>query len=265
MASSRSEIFADMRKHILYDKRRITKAQLEELAEEARKKSRQRILDVLKSVDDRVPLIAEFKPASPSRIYRFYYDPLKAVAMMIEGGAAAISVLTEPVYYRGSLYYLYTISNNFEVPTLRKDLILEEFQVYEAAAAGASSYLLIVDQFEKARDLEDLIQLGRSFGMEPLVEVNTLDDTKIVGKTSARLVGINNGEGEARDLSKTEKLSKELSVDFLISESGIRNAEDVRFVMQYADGVLVGTAISEAQNPKAKVEELCMAKMREKT
>jgi indole-3-glycerol phosphate synthase len=255
---SRAEIFADMRRHIEYDRRRKDKKQLEELAEEARKFRRFQIIDSLKAVKDRVPLVAEFKPASPGKIFHFYYDLRKAVFQMIEGGAAAISVLTEPVYYRGSLHYLYEASRSFGVSTLRKDLILEEFQIYETAAAGASSYLLIVDQFERDSDLEDLIQLGRSFGMEPLVEVNSFEDARRVSRTSARLIGINNGEGADRDLNRTKTLSKELNADFLISESGIRDADDVRFVMQYADGILVGTAISEARDIRAKVEELCL-------
>jgi len=256
---SRSEIFADMRKHIEYDKKRIDRRQLEELAEEARKRlNRPRILDALKAVKDRVPLIAEFKPASPERIFRFYYDMGAAISQMIEGGATAISILTEPVYYRGSLYYLYEASKRFEVPILRKDLILEEFQIYETAAAGASSCLLIVDQFESEKGLEDLIQLGRSFGMEPLIEVNTIEDVKRVSKTSAKLIGINNGEGAQRDLNKTRLLAREVNAEFLVSESGIRNAEDVKFVIQYADGILVGTAISEAEDIRAKVEELCL-------
>jgi indole-3-glycerol phosphate synthase len=256
---SRAKIFADMRRYIEYDEKRIDERQLEQLAEEARKKlKRSRILDVLKAVRDRVPLIAEFKPASPEKIFRFYYDLDEAISEMVEGGAAAISILTEPVYYRGSLYYLYEASKKFEVPLLRKDLILKEFQVYEAAAAGASSYLLIVDQFESEKRLEDLIQLGRSFDMEPLVEVNSIEDARRIGRTSAKLVGINNGEGARRDLNKTRLLAKEVSADFLVSESGIKNAEDVKFVIQYANGVLVGTAISEAEDIRAKVEELCL-------
>jgi indole-3-glycerol phosphate synthase len=255
----RAEIFADMRKHIEYDKGRIDKRQLEELAEEARKRgARPSILDALKAVKDRVPLIAEFKPASPAKIYRFYYNLAEVVSQMIEGGAAAISILTEPVYYRGSLHYLYEASKKFKAPILRKDLILEDFQIYETAAAGASSYLLIVDKFEDERRLEDFIQLGRSFGMEPLVEVNSIEDARRVARTSAKLVGINNGEGVERDLNRTRFLAKEVNADFLVSESGIKSAEDVRFVIQYADGVLVGTAISEAENIKAKVEELCL-------
>jgi len=256
---SRAEIFADMRKHIEYDKRRIDKRQLEELANEARKRvERLRILDILKAVKDKVPLIAEFKPASPARIFHFYYNLDEAVSQMVEGGASAISILTEPVYYRGSLHYLYEASRKFRLPILRKDLILEDFQIYETAATGASSYLLIVDQFEDVDRLEDLIQLGRSFGMEPLVEVNSIEDVRRLARTSARLVGINNGEGVERDLNKTRILAKELSADFLVSESGIQSVEDVKFVIQYADGVLIGTAISEAKDIKAKVEELCL-------
>ncbi len=263
MSNLKSEIFADMRKHIAYDKQRINLKQLEELAEETRKKKNPlKILEVLKSVNDKIPLIAEFKPASPRKIHHFYYEPLKAVSQMLKGGAVAISVLTEPVYYRGDLYYLFRVSKMFNVPTLRKDLILEEFQIYETVIAGASSYLLIVDQFGEHRRLEDLIQLGRSFGLEPLVEINTVKDAKIVGKTSAKLIGINNGEDEDRNLEKTKNLSVEVNADFLVSESGIRNVEDVNFVMKYADGILVGTAISEAKNIKVKVEELCKSTLR---
>jgi len=256
---SRAEIFADMKRHIEYDEKRIDKRQLEELAEEARKRlKRPNILHFLKSVRDRVPLIAEFKPASPEKIFRFHYDMDYAISQMIEGGASAISILTEPVYYRGSLYYLYEASKKFEVPILRKDLILREFQIYEAAAAGASSYLLIVDQFENEKMLEDLIHLGRSFEMEPLVEINSIEDARRVGRTSAKFIGINNGEGAQRDLNRTKVLAKEVSADFLVSESGIKDDEDVKFVIQYADGVLVGTAISEAKDIRAKVEELCL-------
>ncbi|MEM1569399.1 MAG: indole-3-glycerol-phosphate synthase [Candidatus Bathyarchaeia archaeon] len=260
MGSLRSKIFEDMRKHIAYDKQRVDVKRLEKLAEETvRNRKPPNILKTLKSVRDRVPLIAEFKPSSSTRIYHYYYEPVEAVSKMLEGGAAAISVLTEPIYYRGSLYYLFKVSKTFNVPTLRKDLILEEFQIYEAVAAGASSYLLIADQFKDAKRLEDLIQIGRSFGLEPLVEVNSVEDARVVGKTSAKFVGINNGEGVERNLRKTKDLSAEVSADFLVSESGIRNAEDVKFVMQYAHGILVGTAISEAKDIRAKVEELCRA------
>lgn len=259
MSSLRAEIFADMRRHIMYDKQRVSLKQLEQLAEEARRRGRLNILEALRSVRGRVPLIAEFKPASPKAIYRFHYDPREAVSQMVKGGASAISILTEPIYYRGCLHYLYEVSGMFNVPTLRKDLIIEEFQIYETAATGASSYLLIVDQFTNPKAIEDLIQLGRSLGLEPLVEVNTVEDVRIIGRTSARLIGINNGEGEERNLERTRNLSREISADFLISESGIRSVEDVRFVMEYADGVLVGTAISEAEDIKAKVEELCRA------
>lgn len=99
-----------------------------------RKLHRPSIIKALKSVNDRVPLIAEFKLASPKQIFHFYYDLKTAVHQMITGGAAVISILTEPVYYRGSLHYLYETSNSFKVPTLRKDLVLEDFQVYETAA-----------------------------------------------------------------------------------------------------------------------------------
>ncbi|MGB9718943.1 MAG: indole-3-glycerol-phosphate synthase [Thermoproteota archaeon] len=258
MSSLKRKIFADMRKHILYDKQRIDGRQLEELAEEARRRRRADILSTLKSVKDRVPLIAEFKPASPEKIYFFHRNPLKVVSEMLEGGACAISVLTEPIYYRGSLHYLYRISDTYNVPLLRKDLILEEFQVYEAAAAGASSYLLIVEQFKDPRRLEDMIQLGRSLGLEPLVEVNDARDVGMVNRTSAKLVGVNNGEGEGRNLERTRILSESLNVEFLVSESGIRSVEDVKFVMNYANGILVGTALSEAVDVKAKVRSLCM-------
>ena len=262
MSSQRKKIFDDMREHIAYDKHRIDKKKIEELAEEARKRRQVDILGALKAVKDKVPLIAEFKPASPKKIYFFHRDTLQAVSEMLEGGACAISVLTEPIYYRGSLDYLYRISNAFNIPLLRKDLILEEFQVYETAAAGASSYLLIVEQFEDHKRIEDLIQLGRSLGLEPLVEVNTAEDVKVVNRTSAKLIGINNGEGEERDLERTRILSKDVNAEFLVSESGIKNVKDVEFVMNYADGILVGTALSEADNIKAMVKSLCMLQNR---
>jgi indole-3-glycerol phosphate synthase len=115
-----------------------------------------------------------------------------------------------------------------------------------------------VEEFENRTRLEDLIQLGRSLGLEPLVEVNSTKDVEVVNRSSAKLVGINNGEGEERDLERTRILSKNLNAEFLISESGIKNVKDVEFVMNYADGILVGTALSEAKDIKAMVKSLCM-------
>jgi len=95
--------------------------------------------------------------------------------------------------------------------------------------------------------------------MEPLVEINTAKDAETISKTSARLIGINNGEGEDRNLKKTQILSEMVNAEFLVSESGIRCVDDVRFVMKYANGILVGTAISESSNVRGKVMELCLA------
>ncbi|MEM2195444.1 MAG: hypothetical protein QW803_13420, partial [Candidatus Methanomethylicia archaeon] len=90
------------------------------------------------------------------------------------------------------------------------------------------------------------------------VEISTARDAEIISRTSTRLVGINNGEGEDKDLKKTEILSEMVNAEFLVSESGIRCVNDVKFVMKYVDGILVGTAISEARDIRGKVMELCL-------
>jgi indole-3-glycerol phosphate synthase len=209
----------------------------------------------------RVNVIAEFKRASPSK------GEIRAGASVAEtarayerGGAAAMSVLTEEDYFRGSLRDLQEAKASTRLPVLRKDFIFEEYQVYESAAAGADALLLIV----AALDDEALARLLRlteeDLGMDALVEVHTATELERAVAVGAHIVGVNN-----RDL-RTFEVSLETSIELaglapaetlLVSESGLRGAGDVDRLRSYGfRAFLVGETLMRAENPETALRYL---------
>src|SRR5215212_910795 len=179
----------------------------------------------------RVNVIAEFKRASPSKgEIRAGASVAETVRAYERGGAAAVSVLTEEDYFRGSLGDLQEAKANTRLPALRKDFIFDEYQVFESAAAGADALLLIVAALEDEALAKLLRLTEEELGMDALVEVHTADELSRALAAGARVVGVNN-----RDL-RTFEVSLETSVELakrapactlLVSESGIRGAGDV--------------------------------------
>ncbi|MFB6111023.1 MAG: indole-3-glycerol phosphate synthase [Halobacteriaceae archaeon] len=193
--------------------------------------------------DGKTPVIAEIKPTSPTTEGRSDDDPVKIAEAMVEGGAAALSVLTEPEHFGGSTDALARVREAVEVPILRKDFILREEQL-DAVAADA---VLIIVRF--VDDLAGLIQAARKRGMEPLVEVHTPGELEAALAAGASLVGINNRD-LARlevDLSTFERVAPEVpDTVTLIAESGIRTPADAtRMRAAGADGLLIGSAIMD--------------------
>ena len=209
-----------------------------------------------------VRLLAEVKKASPSRgVLAEHFDPLALAQVYAEHGAAALSVLTDEKYFQGSLDFLSAIRDRVEVPILRKDFTLDEYQVWEARAAGADAVLLIVSILDGAR-LSDLRQAATGLGLAALVEAHTASEIDVALTAGARIVGINN-----RDL-KTFETRIETSLELLplippgclaVSESGFFTAADVRAVAAAgAHAVLVGEALVRATDVAAKVRELAL-------
>ncbi|HST53691.1 MAG TPA: indole-3-glycerol phosphate synthase TrpC [Pyrinomonadaceae bacterium] len=212
----------------------------------------------------RVNVIAEFKRASPSKgEIRGSASPVETARAYERGGAAALSVLTEEDNFRGSLLDLVEVKRSTRLPALRKDFILEEYQVFESAAAHADALLLIVAALDDAT-LARLIKLTENeIGIDALVEVHTTDEMRRARDAGAKIIGVNN-----RDL-RTFEVSLETSVvlgreapagTLLVSESGIRDASDIeRLRASGYNAFLVGETLMRAGRPDEALRLLIKA------
>ncbi len=216
----------------------------------------------------RATLIAEVKKASPSRgVLIEHFDPLALAHIYAEAGAAAISVLTDVRFFQGSLKYLDGIrqaqTGGRQVPLLRKDFIIDPYQVYEARAYGADALLLIVAALDDAA-LRDLLALTRELGMQALVEVHDAAELDRALEAGSQIVGVNNRNLHTfvTALETTEQLAARLpgiGHPVLISESGISTPADVARVRACgADAVLVGEALVTAPDIAARTRELAV-------
>ncbi len=210
---------------------------------------------------DRISLIAEVKKASPSRgIIREDFNPVDIALTYARNGASAISVLTDEKYFMGSLDYLRDIRKALDrpVPLLRKDFILDEYQVYEARAAGADAVLLIVSILNPEK-LVDLLELSHRLGMKCLVEVHNEPECEIALKSGAGIIGINNRDLKtfAVDLETTGKLRKLIPDNrIVVSESGIKTRNDIQKLNDWnADAVLIGESLMASADIAAAMKE----------
>lgn len=225
--------------------------------------------------NDDVAVIAEVKRSSPSRGPMAQIPDAAALAQAYAaGGAAAVSVLTEPRHFSGSLGDLEAVAAAVDVPVLRKDFVVDEYQVWEARAAGAAAVLLIVVALEQD-DLVDLIRAAEAAGLDVLLETHDkLEVTRATGAFEAAgaggtpIIGVN-----ARDLTTLEvDLQRFAAVRKLIpdgvvavAESGVRDADDVRRLGdEGASAVLVGESVATASDPAAAVGLLVGAGRRER-
>src|SRR5450631_1158529 len=205
-------------------------------------------------------IIAELKPASPSRgVIRDPFDPMALGQSLAAAGAAALSVLTEPEFFGGSLKNMRDARKEIAAPVLRKDFIMDSWQVWESRANDADSFLLIVAALNDP-SLRELIDLGRLLGMEPLVEVHTEAELDRALAAEARIIGVNN-----RDL-KTLDVRVETSMELIdlipddciaVAESGLStNADLVRLRNAGFDAFLVGEHLMRAADPAAALTNL---------
>jgi len=217
-----------------------------------------------------VTVIAEVKRASPSRGSIAEIPDAAALAgAYVEGGAGAVSVLTEPHWFRGSLEDLASISRSVAVPTLRKDFVVDPYQIWEARAAGAGAVLLIVAALDDAL-LARLLATVDEVGQDALVEVHDLDEARRAAAAFAAadtqrrpVIGVN-----ARDLATLEVDPDRFAAvrDALpdaalaVAESGVRGPDDVRRLAGLgADAVLVGEHVALADDPAEAVRALVEA------
>jgi len=208
-----------------------------------------------------IKLIAEVKKASPSRgtICRDF-DYIGIAQKYATGGAAAISVLTEPQYFQGSLEYLKEIRKTVkDIPLLRKDFIFDPYQIYEARAYGADAILLIVAILTLS-ELRELLALSHELGMRCLVEVHSEDELEEALESGARIIGINNRDLHTFDvdISTTQRLRPLIPYDrIVVSESGIKNRSDILKLRQCnVDAALIGEALMSASDIVIRMREL---------
>ncbi len=207
---------------------------------------------------DTVALIAEVKKASPSKgVLIENFDPVALGKIYADNGAAAISVLTDEKFFQGKLRDLRLVREAVNVPVLRKDFIIDEYQVYEGRAAGADAMLLIVMALEDTH-LRALHGLITALGMAALVEVHNEQELERALKIGARLVGVNNRDLRTfhEDITTTERLAKRVPPEVtLVAESAIRSADDVRRMGDCgARAVLVGESLVRAGDIAAQVK-----------
>jgi indole-3-glycerol phosphate synthase len=209
-------------------------------------------------------VIAEVKRSSPSKgVLAEIPDPAVLAAEYVAGGAAAISVLTERRRFGGSLADLRQVRAAVSVPVLRKDFIVDGYQLYEARAAGADLALLIVAALT-ASSLRELLELGRGLGLTLLVEAHTDDEVRRGLDAGARLIGINNRNLKTLevDLAQFERLAALIPDDVVkVAESGILTPADAqRMRSAGADVVLVGEALVRTGDPRQAVRTLSAIK-----
>lgn len=201
--------------------------------------------------DGKLALIAEVKKASPSAgVIAANFDPVTIAQNYERAGAEAISVLTDELFFQGHLEHLRAVRAAVRLPVLRKDFVLDEVQILEAAAAGADAILLIVAALAQ-EDLVRLLASAATYQLDALVEVHSLEELERALATDAEIIGINNRNLAtfAVDLAVTETLAEEVPKEIvLVSESGIRSAADLaRIKASGVNAVLIGEALMRAQ------------------
>ena len=213
-----------------------------------------------------VRLVAEIKRASPSKgVIRADVDAAETARRFEAGGADVISVLTDEKFFQGTLDDLRAVVAVSTLPVLRKDFLIDPYQIYEARAGGASSALLIVGILDDAQ-LADGIALQRALGMEPQVEVHDEAETERALKAGARIIGINNRDLRTFtvDLGTTERLRPRIPAEYVvISESGIHSAADVeRLRAAGVQAIHVGESLMTCPDPAAMIRDLLGAAVR---
>jgi len=209
---------------------------------------------------DHIRLIAEVKQASPSRgMLSPNLNPIELARSYAEGGAAAISVLTEANYFMGSIEHLAAIKEVAGLPLLRKDFIFDPYQVYESRAYGADALLLIVAILSQ-KQLNEFVSLSHSLGLRCLVEVHNKGEVERAVLSEAEIIGINNRDLNtfAVDITTTRSLRPLIPQErIVVSESGIKSKGDIEKLRKWGvDAVLVGEALVTTGDVLAKMKEL---------
>lgn len=243
---------------IIATKRQEIKTYTEVSKSETRYPAKNRLADSLRNARG---VISEIKRASPSKgDISIKVDVLAQAKKYEAAGAAAISVLTDETYFKGSIEDLRKVAEAVSIPVLCKDFMISEIQIDRAKEAGATIILLIVAALEK-EELQRLFGYATMLGLEVLVEVHDEEELAAALDLGAELIGINNRNLKTFQVSleRTAQLAEQFPADgnrLLISESGLHTKEDAAFVFGHgASGILVGEALMRADDPGAWIQE----------
>lgn len=202
---------------------------------------------------DEIAIISEIKKASPSQgVIRDAYDPTEIAKRYEDAGAAAISVLTEPNYFQGSLDHLAAVRGATSLPLLRKDFVVDVYQLFEARAYGADGVLLIAAVLDRIH-LRDLVQAARELGLTPLVEVYQTKELDRIDFDLISVLGVNNRDLRTFEVDVDHALRVFAEVpDGLVrvSESGISAAQELVYLRENGvDAALIGETFMRAEDP----------------
>ena len=205
-------------------------------------------------------IIAEVKKGSPSKgIIREDFDPVEIARIYEAAGAACLSILTDKEFFHGELSYLLQISSAVDIPLLRKEFIIDPYQIYEARAAGADAILLIAAALGEA-ELQEFTQLATELEMDVLLEVHNEEELETALKVPVELIGINNRDLKSfvTDLTVTERLIPMIDKDRLVvSESGINSRDDILRLQQAGAGAfLIGESLMRENDISGKLQKL---------
>lgn len=207
-----------------------------------------------------IHLICEVKKASPSKgVISEKFDYVAIAREYEQARASAISVLTEPDFFQGDIRYLKEINRAVQLPLLRKDFILEPYQIYQAKAMGASGILLICAILTK-QQLTEYIQICNELQLSALVEIHDSREGQIAVEAGARMVGVNNRNLKdfTVDIENSIRLRNEIPKEILfVAESGIRTADDVRRLYdKQVNAILIGETMMRSRDKLSQVQEL---------
>ena len=220
------------------------------------------LIDAIRNRNGRNAVIAEIKCASPSRgTIRRNVDMAMMAGALAGSGCVALSVLTEPYFFGGTGQDIARVKSAVSIPVLRKDFIIDEHQIAETRALGADAVLLIAAVLKER--LPVFVHLALEYGLEPLVEVHNAEEIKTALATRTELIGINNRNLATLtlDRSTTRLLSESVrsAGRTIVSESGMRSADDIREMKPYCDAFLIGSSIMAHDRPEKKLEEFVCA------
>ena len=205
-------------------------------------------------------LIAEVKKASPSKgLLQENFQPIIIAKTYEESGAAAISVLTDGLFFGGSLDDLVEVKSNVNLPVMRKDFIIDSYQLYESKYAGADAVLLIARVLSE-EELQEYVSLAEELDMDALVEVHNEEDVEKALRCGAEILGVNNRNLETfeTDIGVTLRIASGIPKSLLlVSESGIKGGDDVKRLENAGiDAVLVGESLMTSKHIPSKIREL---------
>jgi indole-3-glycerol phosphate synthase len=198
-------------------------------------------------------LICEIKKASPSKgVIQTNFNPIEQAKKYIEGGASAISILTDFKYFQGRLEYLSNIKNLSPIPILRKDFIFDEYQIFESKAAGAD-FILLIARVLDSKTIKQFTQLALNLDMDVLFEIHDENELTKIPDNLPVLIGINNRnlQNFRVDFNRSIQLIKKIPSDYLvIAESGINTVQDCKILKNEGfHGALIGETLMRSKNP----------------